>query len=146
MKLLLLFITIIFCIIQNVIAIYNKDIFLPKCDSLYIEEAYIGPNKEEHVRRCRYRPDRNRIYCDFSWDTNLYLSIPVKVFKSPTIKDGIKVNRFSLKRCNNKVTRSLAVTSIGEKFEKGDTSLIPLLILQFGFDDVFGMVKIYDFL
>jgi len=71
MKLLLLFITIIFCIIQNVIAIYNKDIFLPKCNSLYIEEAYIGPNKEEHVRRCRYRPDRNRIYCDLVSDTTL---------------------------------------------------------------------------
>jgi len=62
-----------------------------------------------------YRSDRSRKYCSFSWDTYLYLSLPLKVLKSLTIKDGINVNRFLLKKYNNKVTRSLAVTSISEK-------------------------------
>jgi len=69
MKLLLLFITIIFCIIQNVIA---GDVLFPnKGGNLYLNHKQYSLFMWTHsdyikLERCRYNTDRNRIYCNFN--------------------------------------------------------------------------------
>jgi len=136
MKSIFLFIVFIVCIIQTILCDDIGNIFFPR-NYMRIEIPLIGKNINIYVKNCRFHYERSRVYCDWDYDktykydpkngplyapyNKTYLSIPVIFEPKITVKPGIIIKSYNLKKLSDENTDLIAETSFAEIMEVGDT-------------------------